>query len=749
VNAGLTCTTDTNCGKACAGGSNDGQTCTTDNECASQNCTSYGLCKTGVCRGGCSEQFNACVECASDVVGSSSCSDGLFCDGTESCNNTTHLCQSAPRVICSQFDTECTKGLCNETTDVCGGTNRANGEICDDDNICTRVDECQSGVCVEDTPAASDPYRCVNVELQAGTTGEIGVGQTVQVNLRLVSQNCNVAGNSGCPSSAYQRISGLNAILSWDPAKLQIKTSVSGDRNPQDPCDSSNTCFVCPAGQYNWGQSSFPFDCAGGDSLNYPCSGSTPLNDGSALYLGTALLQCSGGPPTCCGTVPQACVPPTGLHVTTFKFVVLEGARGNSASVSVLPCSGDTTLTQVVSNVQPPEGYLSLDVTKNTGGPVTFNVVSCSSAAQCNDNNLCTNDICNAGTCSNPLKCPADAEACTIESCNAANGQCVSTPVACGQGERCFQGLCYNTCVTAADCNDGIPCTSEVCQPQSGDDICIYTPNDAVCSTGNFCGAQVCDVELGCIFDHSCFSANGNPCPNNALCNEVTDSCGGCFAPSAVATGGRFLSITPAGQGATPIALMLEGHCDDGRTHCASQYLERRCLLGPDNGLLCASDANCRKVCSGGLNNGQTCTTSTNCPGGVCVGKCDDARLTSTPQYLTSAQWGTVYVRDTEVIPSADYYVHTQCNFGGTPVLSAGKKIRTWKWGDTTGEGIVNAIDIARDVDCVKGIFANPVTYHACNVWTCDVDLVVNDIDIAKVVDAVKGKNFDCPLLCP
>jgi hypothetical protein len=755
VNAGNSCTTDSNCGSACAGGENNGESCTLDDQCESQNCTAYGLCKTGVCRGGCSEQFDACVECASDVVGSTSCSDGLFCDGTETCNNTTHECQSVPRVACGQFDTECTKGFCNESTDVCTGANRPNGEICDDSNHCTRADECQSGVCVEDAPLANDPYRCVNLELQPGTTGTIGVGQTVQVNLRAISQNCNVAGNVGCPNSTYQRISGLTAILSWDPTKLQLKTSVAGDRNPQDFCDNSNPCFVCPAGQNNWGQSVFPFDCAGGDGLNAPCSGSTPMNDGNAFYLATALLQCTGGPPTCCGTVPQACVPPTGLNVTTFKFVVLEAARGNSASVSLLPCSGDVTLSQVVSNVQAPAGYLSQDVTKTIGGPVTFNVVSCSTAAQCNDNNLCTNDLCNAGTCSNPLKCPANADACTIESCNPANGDCLVTPVQCPPGERCYQqpgsteGLCYPTCVTAANCNDGFPCTSEVCQAVTGDDICIYTPHDELCNTGNFCAAQYCNVDLGCVFDHSCFSSTGNPCPNNASCNEVTDSCGGCFAPAAVATGGRYLSVTPASQGATPIAIFVEGHCDDDFTHCTSGYVERRCLLGPNNGQLCASDANCAKACSGGQNNGQPCTTSANCPGGMCVGACDNARLVATPQYQTSAQWGTVYVRDTEVRPNAEYFVHAQCNFGGPPVLSAGKKLKTWKWGDTTGEGIVNAIDVARDVDCVKLLYANPVTYHGCNVWDCNVDNITNALDIAKVVDAVKGLSFGCPLLCP
>jgi hypothetical protein len=403
----------------------------------------------------------------------------------------------------------------------------------------------------------------------------------------------------------------------------------------------------------------------------------------------------------------------------------------------------------VVSNVQPPEGYLSLDVTKNIGGPVTFTVVSCTSAAQCNDNNLCTNDICNNGTCSNPLKCPADAEACTIESCNPATGACLSDPIPCDQGERCFQGVCYKTCVTAADCNDGFACTSEVCQAQAGDDICIYTPHDELCATGNFCSAEYCNVELGCVPDHSCYSSDGNPCPNNALCDEATDSCGGCLAPATVATGGRYLSITPANQGSTPIALLVEGHCDDDRTHCATQYVERRCMQGPDNGQLCAGDVDCRKACLGGTNNGATCTTSSNCPGGFCVGKCDDARLVSTPQYETSAEWGTVYVRDTEIIPSGSYFVHTQCNFGGTPVLSAGKRVQAWRWGDTTGNSTVDALDIARVVDCVKGLYANPVTYHGCNVWTCDVDAASNAQDIAKVVDAVKGKTFDCPLICP
>jgi hypothetical protein len=108
-----------------------------------------------------------------------------------------------------------------------------------------------------------------------------------------------------------------------------------------------------------------------------------------------------------------------------------------------------------------------------------------------------------------------------------------------------------------------------------------------------------------------------------------------------------------------------------------------------------------------------------------------------------------VYVRDRETIPSSTYFVHTQCGFGASVVLSAGDGVTTWKYGDTNGDGIVNAVDIGRTVDCVKGIpgvVANPVNCHGSQVWPCDLEnhYAINAIDISKVVEAVKGLTFGC-----
>jgi hypothetical protein len=74
----------------------------------------------------------------------------------------------------------------------------------------------------------------------------------------------------------------------------------------------------------------------------------------------------------------------------------------------------------------------------------------------------------------------------------------------------------------------------------------------------------------------------------------------------------------------------------------------------------------------------------------------------------------------------------------------------TWKWGDATGEGTVNAVDIGRVVDCVKGVFPpGAPQYRGCQMWPCDVDVAHNALDIAQAVNANKGLAFPCVPICP
>jgi hypothetical protein len=62
------------------------------------------------------------------------CDDGLWCNGAETCNLTTHVCQPGTAPSCDD-GVACTTDSCNETTDSCD--HAANNASCDDGQFCT------------------------------------------------------------------------------------------------------------------------------------------------------------------------------------------------------------------------------------------------------------------------------------------------------------------------------------------------------------------------------------------------------------------------------------------------------------------------------------------------------------------------------------------------------------------------------------------------------------------------------------
>jgi cysteine-rich repeat protein len=403
-----------------------------------------------------------------------------------------------------------------------------------------------------------------------------------------------------------------------------------------------------------------------------------------------------------------------------------------------------------------PEGLEECDDGNQTTGDgceptCVFTPGECTLSTQCDDGDLCTTDICNqtTGLCVNTLKDCQTADLCMIGSCNSATGSCQLTPVQCAPDEFCIDGTCSAGCAVAADCNDAIDCTIDSCDTIAGNLVCVHTPDDTVCDTGLFCAAKVCDQQLGCVFDHECFSSTGNPCPDSATCDEGTGSCGGCFAPQVEAVGGRYLRVTPADQGATPVAILVTGSCNDPDVPCVSQYAQSVCLAGLNDGLACVSDADCPKTCTTGPLVGQPCFDVNSCQGGACEGFCNAGLLGDGPVFLTSGQWGATPVRGVNIRPSATYVVHAVCDFGGTIVVSEGIKGTTWRWGDTSGNTVVNVIDITVTVDAVKLLFSEFVTFEGANIFPCIIDERLNVLDVTSTVDAVKSVAYACPSACP
>jgi hypothetical protein len=798
---GNVCTINDHCSQgACTGGTprncGDGNDCTDDTcnpatgcvhtnntaPCSDGNaCTTRDVCVNGVCVGGqptSCDDGNVCTDDSCDpVIGclhvdnSARCDDGNPCTDDschilDGCIHTKNVAACNDGSACTVGDT-CVNGVCRSGSPVdCTGAggpcnsvfcdpngtegncaiviHLADGTVCNDGDHCTVVEKCLNGACVEDVPAADDPYRCVRLEWRASGPANYYAGDTAGLSLYAVADGCNTP-SLDCPTDGHA-IEEIDVILDWDPAYLQLQPAATGDPNPADPCDNADCGVVCPPDEYNWLNSVFPSDC-GADSLNQPC-GAFPANDGDALYVASSYAACNGP------TARAACASPAGLHVTTFQFKVLAMPPGGTTPVAMTPCTGNFSKSKVRSRVPRPPGYQTSDVTKSLGPAVAVSVhPSCVNNAECTDSDPCTTDSCVNGVCRHtPLICPPDSDPCTVDAC--VGGVCTHTPVSCGVGEVCYieLGGCYKPCATVADCNDGIACTVDTCDtspPPPIDGVCHNTPNDALCDTGLFCSVKRCDAELGCVFDGQCIpgNADGNPCPNPATCDEDTNTCGGCNPPAAVAAGSRYLAVTPASQGATPVALLVKGDCDDPAAACVYQYVQSKCNGGANNGQNCMTDVDCPKRCAGGLNPGAVCTSSGDCVLGTCAGKCEAGTLGGTPFYKTASQWGTAKVRGAQIRPGADYLVEAQCDFPGV-VLSVATTARTWKWGDIDGDGDVDALDIAQIVDAFKARVGS-VPFEQANIWGCAPDTFLDALDITEDVDAFKGVAFPCGITCP
>ena len=118
------------------------------------------------------------------------------------------------------------------------------------------------------------------------------------------------------------------------------------------------------------------------------------------------------------------------------------------------------------------------------------------------------------------------------------------------------------------------------------------------------------------------------------------------------------------------------------------------------------------------------------------------------PYYKPSSLWGTAKVRGSQIRPETTYMVHTECDFGGSAVLSSAASAATWRWGDVDHDGDVDVLDVANLVNAFKNLWG-PFTFEQMNLWGCVPDSVINALDITLSVDAVRGFAFPCSVVCP
>jgi hypothetical protein len=137
--------------------------------------------------------------------------------------------------------------------------------------------------------------------------------------------------------------------------------------------------------------------------------------------------------------------------------------------------TGPLTATASASTTSGAGGNAN---TSSTGSGV------CVDLADCNDNNPCTDDACNVGSCVHTIHSCDDANACTMDFCDTNTG-------------------CYTKNVQMID--DGDPCTTEACDPMTGLTTHTAVPNccpHSVCSQGlplNGASCTFADESTNCV----------------------------------------------------------------------------------------------------------------------------------------------------------------------------------------------------------------------------------------------------------
>ena len=199
-------------------------------------------------------------------------------------------------------------------------------------------------------------------------------------------------------------------------------------------------------------------------------------------------------------------------------------------------------------------------------------------AANCNDGNPCTDDLCepSAGcqNLSNSLPCD-DGDVCTI-------------------GDLCADGECEHG--PAMDCDDGNVCTDDICDPATG---CVHVPNNAACDDLNAC------TDDGQCAGGICIPGKAVDCDDGSVCTD--DSCeplGGCqyaFNTAPCTDGNPCTEDDTCTQG---LCLGQLADCDDGN-------------LCTDDG--CSPDAGCVHTPNAApCNDGNACTLNDACEEGAC-----------------------------------------------------------------------------------------------------------------------------------
>lgn len=580
----------------------DGIGCTLTDECASGLCVGRNDPCTDPGLPACLDDGDGflCVECLNDVdceddglactiaschlpthtcvhtPSNAFCSDGLFCNGAETCNAETGECEPSVNPCLEPL-------MCDEANDRCVAC--FTHEQCDDGLVCNGAETCVGGQCLLGDPI---PNCCKSDEDCDNLTICDGV-ETCVAGICVMGAPLNCNDNNDCTTDTCDPVEGCSNVNR--PAGAACGSSTATLCNHPDTCNGEGQCLSnlepdgtsCSDGKFCNGDEF----CQGGvcmPGITIPNCCDTDADctnnnicDGLERCIGKVCvpgtpLNCDPGEPCLMAT----CHPVFGCQIMAAPPGTPCGNQNSTPCDLPDSCNGDG---ECRSNRLP-------------------NGTPCPDGNPCNGNEVCQGLVCIPGT--------------PVPNCCRNNNDCDNNNV-CDGVETCVNSQCVPG--TPLNCEDGNPCTNNQCDPILGCMPATLHPPGTACGSSR---STVCDNPDTCDANGLCQSnhvANGTPCPDGLACNGAETCQGGECAPGTPIPGccrnngdcnnnnpcdGVETCVNSTCVPGTPIV------CNDGNP-CTDDFCQPNGTCGT---------ANNSRLC----NDGNVCTGFDLCMNGVCVG---------------------------------------------------------------------------------------------------------------------------------
>ncbi|MBT9554954.1 MAG: hypothetical protein IV100_02945 [Myxococcales bacterium] len=581
-----------------------------------------------------------------DCAPGDACDDGDACTMDDQCTDEgcrgTALSCPDDGIPCTTES--CADGLCVSTPD---------DLACDDGDACT-TDTCGEAGCVSSTPKDCDDGLPCTTDACDPATGSCVA--TVEPDHCVIDGAC-VASGTASPDNACQACLPALSTSAWSARPDDTPCAADDVACTADVCKSSVCMAIPDPALCADGIACTTDQCTEAGCENTPDLSACTDSDACTTDDCTA-GGCTYGPRKACddalACTSDTCDGATGECVATLAadYCLIEGACVAAGTPD--PDNPCRTCQPAVAT----DAYSAVP----DGQACEFDSVACTldrcaagtcaatpDDAACADDDLCTTDRCTAAGCTNTLAaatclidgicvaegalqdgdpcraclpavsttawsvrpngsaCTSDDIPCTTDTCEA--GACVHTPVdtACDDGDACTASdtCTAGGCVLAPrkPCDDGLPCTTDACNPLTGQCEAALTPGACVIAgacvdEGEDDPTTTCRACLPAL-STSAFSArpDGTSCSaDDVACTVDTCSGGACVAtPNAAACSDDVActtdACTPTGCTHTPV----DAACSDGDACTTDACTLAGCTVGPrracDDQIPCTTDS--------------------------------------------------------------------------------------------------------------------------------------------------------------